>query len=104
VEYHDRTPAEQRAVLESVGLLVLLVDVLLGLDDLTWDNLFAEPSRTVLNLTGSPAVGRGAGARTHHQVRASRRRVTPSPLAVARGRVAPAPRPTWDRPAQTPTR
>jgi NAD(P)H dehydrogenase (quinone) len=33
-EDHDRTESEQRAVLESVGVPALLVDVLLGLDNL----------------------------------------------------------------------
>lgn len=55
VEYHDRIEAEQRAVLESVGVPALLVDVLLGLDALTASNIFAEPTSTVADLTGVPA-------------------------------------------------
>ena len=52
VEYHARTEAEQRAVLESAGLPGLLVDVLLGVDDVTRDNVYAVPSATVFDLTG----------------------------------------------------
>ena len=52
VEYHARTEAAQRAVLESAGLPGLLVDVLLGVDAITRDNLYAVPSPTVFDLTG----------------------------------------------------
>jgi uncharacterized protein YbjT (DUF2867 family) len=52
VEYHYRTDAQQRAVLQSAGLPGLLVDVLLGVDTLTRDNVFAVPSPTVFELTG----------------------------------------------------
>ena len=52
VEYHARTEAQQRAVLESAGLPGLLVDVLLGVDAITRDNLYAAPSPTVFDLTG----------------------------------------------------
>jgi NAD(P)H dehydrogenase (quinone) len=52
VEYHARTQAQQRAVLESAGLPGLLVDVLLGVDDITRDNVYAVPSPTVFDLTG----------------------------------------------------
>src|SRR5271167_554846 len=52
VEYHARTEAQQRAVLESAGLPGLLVDVLLGVDAITRDNLYAVPSPTVFDLTG----------------------------------------------------
>src|SRR5258705_4000253 len=52
VEYHARTEAQQRAVLESTGLPGLLVDVLLGVDDITRDNVYAMPSPTVFDLTG----------------------------------------------------
>jgi uncharacterized protein YbjT (DUF2867 family) len=52
VEYHARTEAEQRAVLESARLPGLLVDVLLGVDALTGDNVYAVPSPTVFDLTG----------------------------------------------------
>jgi NAD(P)H dehydrogenase (quinone) len=52
VEYHARTEAEQSVVLESAGLPGLLVDVLLGVDTLTRDNVFAVPSPTVFDLTG----------------------------------------------------
>jgi NAD(P)H dehydrogenase (quinone) len=52
VEYHARTEAAQRAVLESAGLPGLMVDVLLGVDALTRDNVFAVPSPTVFDLTG----------------------------------------------------
>ncbi len=52
VEYHARTEARQRAVLESAGLPGLLVDVLLAVDAITRDNLYAVPSPTVFDLTG----------------------------------------------------
>jgi NAD(P)H dehydrogenase (quinone) len=52
VEYHHRTEAQQRAVLQSAGLPGLMIDVLLGVDTLTRDNVFAPPSRTVFELTG----------------------------------------------------
>jgi NAD(P)H dehydrogenase (quinone) len=54
VEYHARAEAEQRAVLQSAGLPGLLIDVLLGVDDITRDNLYAVPSATVFDLTGRP--------------------------------------------------
>ena len=54
VGYHPRTEAQQRAVLESAGLPGLLVDVLLGVDDITRDNVYAVPSPTVFDLTGHP--------------------------------------------------
>jgi len=54
VEYHTRTEAQQRAVLESAELAELLVDALLGIDALTRDNVYAVPSPTVLDLTGHP--------------------------------------------------
>ena len=52
VEYHARTEAQQRAVLESAGLPGLLVDVLLGVDAITRDNVYAVPSPTAFDLTG----------------------------------------------------
>jgi uncharacterized protein YbjT (DUF2867 family) len=52
VEYHARTEAQQRTVLESAGLPALLVDVLVGVDDITRDNVYAVPSPTVYDLTG----------------------------------------------------
>jgi uncharacterized protein YbjT (DUF2867 family) len=52
VEYHARTDAQQRAVLESAGLPGLLVDVLIGVDDITRDDVYAVPSPTVFDLTG----------------------------------------------------
>jgi NAD(P)H dehydrogenase (quinone) len=52
VEYHARTEAQQRALLESAGLPGLLVDVLVGVDDITRDNVYAVPSTTVYDLTG----------------------------------------------------
>src|SRR6202048_864826 len=42
VEYHARTEAQQRAVLESAGLPTLLVDVLLGVDAINRDNRYAS--------------------------------------------------------------
>jgi NAD(P)H dehydrogenase (quinone) len=54
VEYHARTEAQQRAVLEAAGLPGLLVDVLLGVDEITRDNAYAVPSPTVFDLTGHP--------------------------------------------------
>ena len=44
VEYHARTQALQRALLQSAGLPELLVDILLGIDALTRDNVYAVPS------------------------------------------------------------
>jgi NAD(P)H dehydrogenase (quinone) len=52
VEYHPRTEAQQRALLQSAELPRLLVDVLLGVDDITRDNVYAVPSPTVVDLTG----------------------------------------------------
>jgi uncharacterized protein YbjT (DUF2867 family) len=52
VEYHARTEAQQRALLESTGLSALMVDVLVGVDDITRDNVYAVPSPTVFDLTG----------------------------------------------------
>ena len=52
VEYHARTEAQQRTVLESAGLPALMVDVLVGVDDITRDNVYAVPSPTVYDLTG----------------------------------------------------
>ena len=54
VEYHTRTEAQQRAVLESAELPELLVDAVLGIDALTRDNVYAVPSPTVFDLTGHP--------------------------------------------------
>jgi hypothetical protein len=52
VEYHARTDAQQRAVLESAGVPALLIDVLVGVDDITRDNVYAVPTPTVHDLTG----------------------------------------------------
>jgi uncharacterized protein YbjT (DUF2867 family) len=52
VEYLNRSAAEQRAVYRSVGLPSLTIEVLLGLDDLTREGVFAVPTPTVLALTG----------------------------------------------------
>jgi uncharacterized protein YbjT (DUF2867 family) len=52
VEYHARTEAQQRAVLESIGQPAFMVDVLVGVDELTRDNIYAVPSPTVNDLTG----------------------------------------------------
>jgi len=52
VEYHARTEAQQRTALESAGLPALMVDVLVGVDDITRDNVYAVPSPTVYDLTG----------------------------------------------------
>jgi NAD(P)H dehydrogenase (quinone) len=52
VNYHTRNEAEQRAVLQSAGLGQLLVDILIGIDALTRNNVYAVPSPTVLDLTG----------------------------------------------------
>jgi uncharacterized protein YbjT (DUF2867 family) len=54
IEYHARTEAQQRVLLESAGLPGLLVDVLIGVDDITRDNVYAMPSPTVFELTGHP--------------------------------------------------
>ena len=53
VEYHARTEAQQRAVLQSAGLPGLLVDILIGIDEITRDNVYAVPSSTVFDLTGN---------------------------------------------------
>jgi NAD(P)H dehydrogenase (quinone) len=77
VEYHGRTEAQQRAVLQSAGLPELPVDVLLGVDALTRDNLYAMPSPTVFELTGHPPMfGQRLGERTHLAVRRTRH-ITP---------------------------
>jgi NAD(P)H dehydrogenase (quinone) len=52
VEYHARTEAQQRTLLESTGLSALMVDVLVGVDDITRDNVYAVPTPTVYDLTG----------------------------------------------------
>ena len=39
-------------MLESAGLPGLLVDVLIGVDDITGDNVYAVPSPAVFDLTG----------------------------------------------------
>jgi hypothetical protein len=52
VEYHARTEAQQRGQLQSAGLPAVLVDVLIGVDELTRDNVYAVPSPTVYDLTG----------------------------------------------------
>ena len=54
VEYHARTETQHRAVLERSGLSGLLVDVLLGVDDVIRDNGHAVLSPTVFDLTGHP--------------------------------------------------
>jgi hypothetical protein len=51
-------------VLESVGVPALMVDVLLGLDDLTRGNIFAKPSTTVQDLTGRAPARCGRGSRS----------------------------------------
>jgi hypothetical protein len=67
VEYHHRTEAQQRAALRSAGLPGLLVDVLLGVDTLTRDDVFAVPSPTVFDLTGTPHVRSRAGWRSTYR-------------------------------------
>jgi uncharacterized protein YbjT (DUF2867 family) len=52
VEHHARTEAQHRTVLESAGLPALLIDVLVGVDDITRDNVYAVPTPTVHDLTG----------------------------------------------------
>jgi NAD(P)H dehydrogenase (quinone) len=52
VEYHARNEPEQRAVLQSAGVPELLVDILIGIDALTRNNVYAVPSPTVFDLTG----------------------------------------------------
>ena len=54
VEYHARTEPQQRAVLQSAGVPELLVDILIGIDALTRNNVYAVPSPTVFDLTGHP--------------------------------------------------
>jgi hypothetical protein len=52
VEYHARTEPQQRAVLQFAGVPELLVDILIGIDALTRNNVYAVPSPTVYDLTG----------------------------------------------------
>ncbi|MEN3283299.1 MAG: hypothetical protein V7607_4439 [Solirubrobacteraceae bacterium] len=52
VRYADRTRDQQRAVLESLGLPALRVEVLLGLDDLFRGGVYAQPTSTVEDVTG----------------------------------------------------
>jgi NAD(P)H dehydrogenase (quinone) len=52
VEYHHRTEEEQRAVLASVGVPPLSIDVLLFLDDVVRSGESAAPSATTFVLTG----------------------------------------------------
>jgi NAD(P)H dehydrogenase (quinone) len=57
VHYEDRTPEEHRAVLESAGLPALMVDVLIGLENVTRASLFGSPTTAVHDLTGHEARG-----------------------------------------------
>jgi NAD(P)H dehydrogenase (quinone) len=52
VRYVRRSADEQRAFYLASGFPPLMVEVLLGLDDLTRGNVFAEPTDEVLALTG----------------------------------------------------
>jgi NAD(P)H dehydrogenase (quinone) len=61
--YVDRTREKQRAVLEALGMPPLRVDVLVGLDDLFRDEIYATPTPTVQALTGRPARSVGDYAR-----------------------------------------
>jgi NAD(P)H dehydrogenase (quinone) len=60
VRYHDRTRDEQRAVLASAGLPELMVDVLIGLENVTRAGVFATTTGAVRDLTGHE--GRGVEA------------------------------------------
>jgi len=53
VEYHERTIAKQNAHLTADGLPPLTVDVLLAVDQSTRDGWYAEPTRTVADITGT---------------------------------------------------
>ena len=55
VHYHVRSAAEQRSIFESVGLPPVIVEVLLGLDDLTREELIAKPNSVTTSLTGKAA-------------------------------------------------
>jgi NAD(P)H dehydrogenase (quinone) len=52
VKYVQRSREEQHAVYQSAGLPALMIDVLLGLDDLTRDNIFSKSTSDVFDLTG----------------------------------------------------
>jgi NAD(P)H dehydrogenase (quinone) len=52
VRYIRRSADEQRALYLASGFPPLMVEVLLGLDDLTRGNAYAEPTGDVLALTG----------------------------------------------------
>ena len=54
IEYHARTEAQQRTVLESTGLSALMVDVLVGVDDITRDNVYAVPSPPSMTSPATP--------------------------------------------------
>jgi NAD(P)H dehydrogenase (quinone) len=66
VRYIRRSADEQRALYLSSGFPLLMVDVLLGLDDLTRDNVYARPTGDVLVLTGQ--VPRSVGAFVRERV------------------------------------
>jgi len=55
VKYLHRRVEEQRRVYESAGLPPLKVDVLLGLDDLTRQNMFARSNDVMGEVTGRDA-------------------------------------------------
>lgn len=52
--YIRRAANEQRDVYASAGIPSFYADVLLGLDDLTRDDLYATPTSGVFQLTGQP--------------------------------------------------
>lgn len=52
VTYVDRSPAEQREALLSAGLSPLVVDLLVGLDEMFRESTIAETTSTVEELTG----------------------------------------------------
>jgi NAD(P)H dehydrogenase (quinone) len=54
--YEHRTRDEQRERLEELGLPPLRVEVLLGLDDLFRDEIYASATLTVQAITGRPAT------------------------------------------------
>jgi len=63
VHYIRRSDEEQRALYLASGFPPLMVDVLLGLDDLTRNNVYARPAGDVLALTAQAPRSMGAFVR-----------------------------------------
>ena len=65
VGYQNFSAEQQRGILQSAGLPQVIVDVVLRLDDMTRDNLFAEPLDTVFELTKKRATSPQAWVKEH---------------------------------------